>query len=169
VAHTSCCTLNELLNNPSSSNLYRLSDVFTTHGILPGGGISIEKVPLGETIRQIEFVDDPTVSTAAHPVYALLVSREIDVDQSHLNDDGLTPEQRQEIKHEKDKKKMAKQVEADLGGFDVDQEWVEEIERDECFEIEKRYGGSPPLSHSKFEVWVSVLVLMDFCVNLTTS
>lgn len=85
--------------------------------------MSIEKIPLGVTVRQIEYVDDPTVSTAAHPVYALLISREVDVDQSHLIDDGLTVEQRKEIKDEKDNKRMAKQVEADLGGFDVDQEW----------------------------------------------
>lgn len=120
--------------------------------------MSIEKIPLGVTVRQIEYVDDPTVSTAAHPVYALLISREVDVDQSHLIDDGLTAEHRKGIKDEKDNKRMAKQVEADLGGFDVDQEWVEEIEREECFEIEKRYGGAPPIPQSKYEVWVSVLV-----------
>jgi cleavage and polyadenylation specificity factor subunit 1 len=132
--------------------------------------MSIEKIPLGVTVRQIEYVDDPTVSTAAHPVYALLISREVDVDQSHLIDDGLTAEQRKEIKDEKDNKRMAKQVEADLGGFDVDQEWVEEIEREECFEIEKRYGGAPPIPQSKYEVWVSVLVpiahsLLDITSN----
>ena len=75
----------------------------TTHGILPGCGISIEKIPLGIKVRHIEYVDDLTVSTATHPVYALLMSREVDVDQSHLIDDGLTPEHRKEIKDEKEK------------------------------------------------------------------
>ena len=87
----------------------------------------MEKILLGVTVREIHYVDDPAISTASHPVYALLVSREIDVNQSALMDDGLTPEQRQEVKNEKEHKRMAKQVEADLGGFDVEQEWVEEI------------------------------------------
>jgi cleavage and polyadenylation specificity factor subunit 1 len=129
--------------------------VFTPRGLMPGGGMSVEKILLGVTVREIHYVDDPAISTASHPVYALLVSREIDVNQSALMDDGLTPEQRQEVKNEKEHKRMAKQVEADLGGFDVEQEWVEEIERDDCFEIEKRYGGAPPMPQSKYEVWVS--------------
>jgi len=141
---------------PSNSvSPHRLSDVFTTHGLLPGGGLSVKKIPLGVTVRQIEYVSDPAVSTPAHPVYALLISRELDSDLSHLNDDGLSPEQRQEAKEEKERRRRAKQVEADLGGFDMEQEWVEEIERDDCFEIEKRYGGAPPIPKSVYEVWVS--------------
>ncbi len=109
-------------------------------------------------MRQIQFIKDISVSTPSHPVYALLVSREIQSDQSHLADDALTAEAKQAIKDERDKKKMAKQVEADLGGFDIENEWVEEIEREECFEIEKRYGGSPPISTSLYEIWVSLAI-----------
>ena len=49
---------------------------------------------------------------------------------------------------------MQKQVEADLGGFDIEQEWVEEIERENCFEIEKRFGGAPPIIGKTYEIWV---------------
>lgn len=122
--------------------------------------MSVEKIPLGVTVREIHYVDDPTISTTSHPVYALLVSREMDIDQSALMDDGLTPEQRQEMKEEKEKKLMAKQVEADLGGFDIEQEWVDEIERENCFEIEKRYGGAPSIPQSRYEVWVRVFIII---------
>ena len=138
-----------------SQFIHRLSDVFTKHGLLPGGGISVEKIPLGVTVRHIHHIDDPAISTASHPVYALLISREVQIDQTALIDDGLTSTQRQEMKDEKERKRMAKQVEADLGGFDVEQEWVEEIEREDCFEVEKRYGGAPPIPQSMYEVWVS--------------
>lgn len=133
----------------------RLSDVFVPNGLLPGGGVCVQKIPLGVTVRQIHYVSDPSISIPSHPVYVLLVSREIQADQSHLNDDGLSFEEKQEIKEERERKKMAKQVEADLGGFDADNELVEEIDREECFEIEKRYGGCPPISKSVYEVWVS--------------
>ncbi len=129
--------------------------MFTSRGLLPGGGMSVQKIPLGVTVREIHYIDDPAISTIDHPVYALLVSKEVEIDQSTLMDDGLTPEQRQEINDEREKKRLAKQVEADLGGFDVEQEWVEEIERENCFEIEKRYGGVPAIPQSQYEVWVS--------------
>lgn len=94
------------------------------------------------------------MSSASHPLYALLISREIECDQSHLNDDGLTPLERDMLKKKKEEEKMQKQVEADLGGFDVEQEWVEEIERDNCFELEKRFGGAPPSVKRTYEIWV---------------
>lgn len=117
----------------------------------------VEKIPLGVTVREIEYIEDPAISSAAHPVYALLISKEVENDLGHLNDDGLSPEEREEMKEEKEKNMLAKQVEADLGGFEIDQEWVEEIDRDDCFEIEKRYGGCPSNPQSKYEVWVSCL------------
>jgi cleavage and polyadenylation specificity factor subunit 1 len=132
----------------------RLSDVFTTHGILTGKGACIEKIPLGVTVRRIEYIDDPSVSNSAHPVFAILVSREVDVVQTNLNDDGLSEQQRYELKEQKERKKMEKQVEADLGGFDVEHEWVEQIDRDDCFDVEKRYGGAPPIPQSRYELWV---------------
>ena len=132
----------------------RLSDIFMPFGLLPGGGHFIQKIPLGVTVRHIQYINDPLVSSPAHPVYALLISREVESDQSHLNDDGLTFAERELIQKRKEDEKMQKQVEADLGGFDVEQEWVEEIERENCFEIEKRYGGAPPIHTKTYEIWV---------------
>ena len=81
--HVSCCR--------EVPNTQRFTDVFTTYGILPGGGISIEKIPLGVTAHQIEHVDDPTVSTAAHPVYTLLNRGKLTMFiVIYLIDDGLT-------------------------------------------------------------------------------
>ena len=86
------------------------------------------------------------MSSVARPLYAALVSREVEAEQGALNDDGLTREERQRMKAEKDKERTARQVEADLGGFDVEQEWVEEIERDDYFKVDittttSRNGG----------------------------
>lgn len=131
-----------------------LSDIFSPHGLLPGGGVSMQKIPLGVTVRKIDYIDDPLVSSQSHPIYALLISREIEEEQSVLYKDGLTEEEKTAMKEEKERKLLQKQVEADLGGFEVDQEWVEEIERDNCFEVEKRYGGAPPMPKSVFEVWL---------------
>lgn len=101
-----------------------------------------------------QFIDDASISTTSRPMYALLVSREIEADQSYLNDDGLSPEERQRIKDEKEAAKTKKQVEADLGGFDIEQEWVEEIEREDCFEIDLGLGMAPPIPTRKYEVWL---------------
>lgn len=122
--------------------------------MLPGGGLCVQKVPLGVTVRQIKFIDDASVSTISHPLYALLISKETECDQSHLNDDGLTTEERRGAKDEKEREKTRRQVEADLGGFEVEQEWVEEIEREDCFEVEKKYGGAPPIPGRVYEIWV---------------
>lgn len=131
-----------------------LSDIFAPLGLFPGGGLCIQKVPFGVTVRQVQFIDDASVSSAARPLYALLISREIEVDQGLLDDDGLGPEERQKIKDEKAKEKTLRQVEADLGGFDVEQEWVEEIERDNYFEVDTTLGRAPPLPKRVFEVWL---------------
>ncbi len=109
---------------------------------------------MGVTVHEIEYIHDRGVSSVSHPLYALLVSREVDADQSHLNDDGLTIQEREEKRKQKEDEKMQRQVEADLGGFDVEQEWVEEIERENCFEIEKKYGGAPPIASKTYEIWV---------------
>jgi len=150
-------TLHERIGRVGSQRLTLfsgLSDVFSPHGILPGGGVCIQKVPLGVTVRKVIFIDDVSISSTSHPIYVLLVSREIESDQSHLNDDGLTPEERATEKDAKEKEKLRRQVEADLGGFDVEQEWVEEIEREDCFEIDKRYGGAPTISSRVYEIWL---------------
>jgi cleavage and polyadenylation specificity factor subunit 1 len=71
-----------------------------------------------------------------------------------LNDDGLAAEERQRLKDEKESAKIKRQVEADLGGFDIEQEWVEEIEREDCFKVEKDFGGAPPIPKRVYSVWV---------------
>jgi len=85
----------------------------------------------------------------------MLVSHEIEDDQSDLNDDGLSPEERQRIKDMKEAARVRKQVEADLGGFDVEQEWVEEIEREDCFAIDPGLGLAPPIPTRKYELWLA--------------
>lgn len=156
-SHSGFITVHERIGRVGSQRLTLcngLSDVFTTHGILTGKGTCVEKIPLGVTVRRIEYIDDPSISNVAHPIFAMLVSREVDVVQSNLINDGLTEQQRNQLKEEKERQKMAKQVEADLGGFDIEHEWVEQIERDDCFEIEKRYGGAPSIPQSRYELWV---------------
>jgi len=150
-------TLHERIGRIGSQRLTLysgLDDVFSPHGVLPGGGICVQKVPLGVTVRHIEFIDDASVSTSSRPIYVMLISREIEADQSYLNDDGLSPEERQRIKEEKEAARIKKQVEADLGGFDIEQEWVEEIEREDCFEVDRNLGFAPLIPQRKYEVWL---------------
>jgi cleavage and polyadenylation specificity factor subunit 1 len=117
-------------------------------------GFFVEKIPLGVTVRAVCFIDDESVSSHDHPVYAMLVSRELEVDQSSLNSDGLTPEERQNLEEAKLAEKIKKQVEADLSGFDLDSEWVEEIERENCFRIDERLGGAPPIQNEAYSLWI---------------
>jgi cleavage and polyadenylation specificity factor subunit 1 len=128
--------------------------MFQAEGLLPGGGLCLEKIPLGVTVRRIQFIDDVSVSSRGRCLYAVLVSRELEVDMSSLNDDGMSEEERQRIEQEKEAAKIKRQVEADLGGFDVEQEWVEEIEREDCFQIDKELGGAPPIPQSAYALWV---------------
>jgi len=130
-----------------------LWDVFAPHGLLPGG-CSVQKVPLGVTVRHIEFIDDASISTTSRPVYAMIVSHEIEGDQSYMNDDGLSDEERQRLRDETDAAKVRKQVEADLGGFDMEQEWVEEIEREDCFTVDSKLGLAPTIPSRKYELWI---------------
>lgn len=131
-----------------------MSNLLSPQGLFPGGGLCLEKIPLGVTVRSIKFIDDSSISSGAHPLYAVLISREIEADQSGLNDDGLTPEERRRKKESEDAEKTKRQVEADLGGFDLDQEWVEEIEREDCFEVEMSLGGAPPIQKRAYALWV---------------
>lgn len=150
-------TLHERVGRIGSQRLtvfQGLSNAFSSHGILPGSGYCVEKVTLGITVRKIQFIDDATISTGNHPLYAMLVSKEIEADQRYLNDDGLTPEERMRIENEKEAAKIKRQVEADLGGFDVESEWVEEIERENCFQIDPKLGGAPPIKKEKYSIWI---------------
>ena len=114
----------------------------------------LTKIPLGVTVRHIEYLDFSNLSTNTEPLYLLLISRAFEIDQSSLSDDGLTTEQRQQKKEEREKEKIRRQVEADLGGFDVEQEWVEEIERDDIFEVDSDLGGAPKIQVEKHELWL---------------
>lgn len=114
----------------------------------------LEKIPLGVTVRSMKFIDDSSVSSGAHPLYAVLISREIEADQSRLNDDGLSTEEKQRKKETEDAEKVKRQVEADLGGFDLEQEWVEEIERENCFVVDMSLGGAPPIQKRAYALWV---------------
>lgn len=131
-----------------------LGDALSESGFLPGGGLYACKIPLGVTVRQVSFINDDATALNGHPLYAMIVSRHTEQDQSDLFDDGLTPEERQKIQEEREAVKTRRQVEADLGGFDVEQEWVEEIERDDVFEINKNLGGAPSISKEHHEVWL---------------
>ena len=151
-------TLHERVGRVGSQRLTLLkglSEVFASHGLLTGnGGLCVEKIPLGVTVRRIEFIDDTETSSGDHPLYAVLVSREIEADQSSWNSDGLTEEERKRQMEEKEAAKIKRQVEADLGGFDVDSEWVEEIEREDCFRIDQDLGGAPPVRKQAFSLWI---------------
>ncbi|CAB9502941.1 and polyadenylation specificity factor subunit 1 [Seminavis robusta] len=131
-----------------------ISPIFQRDGLLPGGGFLFEKIKLGVTVRRIEYIADSPVASGGSCLYAVLVSRELDADSSNLNDDGITQEERERIAQEKEKAKIQRQVEADLGGFDVEQEWVEEIEREDCFRIDKELGGAPPLTRTAYSLWI---------------
>jgi cleavage and polyadenylation specificity factor subunit 1 len=135
-------------------NFQRISNILSPHGIFPGGGLCVEKIPLGVTVRAIQFIDDPSVSSGAHPLYVVLISREIESDQSHLNDDGLTLEEKWQTKAADEAERIRRQVEADLGGFDLEQEWVEEIEREDCFAVNFSLGGAPPIQKRAYALWV---------------
>jgi hypothetical protein len=131
-----------------------LSPVFDTNSILPGSGLCVEKISFGVTVRRIQFIEDESSSSGEHPLYAVLVSRELEIDQSELNTDGLTDEERKRIEAEKEAVKIQRQVEADLGGFDLESEWVEEIERENIFKIDMGLGGAPPVHKSIFSLWI---------------
>lgn len=120
----------------------------------PGGGFGITKIPFDVSVRKIIFLDDVALSSLAHPLFVFIVSRELYDDQSNLNDDGLTLEERKRIKDEREAEKTRRQVEADLGGFDMEQEWVEEIEREDYFEIKIQLGGAPPTPKEMYEIWL---------------
>lgn len=135
------------------NKLASLLNFSTAHGLIPGGGFFIEKIPMGVTVRGIRFIDYPDVC-GTQPLYAILVSREIEEDLSNLNDDGLTDEERAQITEDKESAKIKRQVEADLGGFDMEQEWVEEIQRENCFKVDTDLGGAPPMGRSAYSMWI---------------
>lgn len=150
-------TLHERIGRVGSQRLTifkGVSNFFTPLGLIPGGGYCVEKIPMGVTVHRVLFINDAKVSTKEHPLYTVLISREVEADQSNLNDDGLSAEERQRIKDEKQDAKIKRQVEADLGGFDMEQEWVEEIEREDCFDVDSTLGGAPPIRKSAYSLWI---------------
>ena len=150
-------TLHERVGKVGSQRitLFRgLSTAFENPSIISGSGTFIEKVPMGVTIRHIEFIDDPSVSSGSHPLYVVLVSKEFEADQSEWNTDALAAEERRALEEEKEQAMIQKQVEADLGGFDIHSEWVEEIERENCFGVDLDLGGAPPVRNSAYSLWL---------------
>lgn len=127
-----------------------LLDLSSSHGLIPGGGIFVQKIPLGVTVRHIQLIE----GTDSKPLYAVVISRENESDLSRLNADGLSPEERRRIAEEKENAMIKRQVEADLGGFDMEQEWVEEIEREDCFKVDTKLGGAPPIASSTHSLWI---------------
>jgi len=123
-------------------------------GVFMGCGLSFERRVLGVTVRQIEFIEDAEVSNGSRPLYAFLVSREVDADQSSWNSDGLSNVDRDELKKKKEEEMLRRQVEADLGGFDMQSEWVEEIEREDCFGIDVTLGGAPCAPQPSYSIWI---------------
>lgn len=128
--------------------------MFQTDGFCPGGGYCLEKIPLGVTVRRIQFIDDTSSVSGDQCLYAVLVSREIEADMSHLNDDGMTDAEREKQESEKEQAQIMRQVEADLGGFDIEQEWVSDIEREDCFYVNKELGGAPPTPQMSYSLWI---------------
>jgi cleavage and polyadenylation specificity factor subunit 1 len=151
-------TVHERIGRVGSQRLtvYKgLSSISSPDTFFPGGGSCVTKVPFGVTVRRIIFLEDVTISSLAFPLFVMIISRDFEASQSHLNDDGLTPEERNKIKAEKEAEKTRRQVEADLAGVDhIEQEWVEEIERDDYFEVKIHLGGAPPIPKSTYEVWL---------------
>ncbi|VEU41818.1 unnamed protein product [Pseudo-nitzschia multistriata] len=150
-------TLHERVGRVGSQRMTLFDGILnlaSKNSLLPGGGMFVEKIPFGVTVRKIQFIDDDHASTGSRPLYAVLVSREYEADLSELNDDGMTDEERQRLAEEKESAKIQRQVEADLGGFDVEQEWVEEIERENCFKINRNLGGAPPVPSSAYSLWI---------------
>ena len=89
---------------------------------------------MGVTVKRLEYFDH-SMAAKGHPVYAMIVSHEIEEDQSDLNHDGLTPEERRIAEEEKEAERTKRQVEADLGGYDIDDNEIEDV-----FDIDKSYG-----------------------------
>jgi len=150
-------TLHERVGRVGSQRMTLFNDILnlaSPHSLLPGGGFFVEKIPFGVSVRKIEFIDDGHEQTSKHPLYAVLVSREVEEDATNLNDDGLTDEERQAIADEKEKRRIERQVEADLGGFEIEQDWVEEIERENCFRVETSLGGASTIQRSVFSLWI---------------
>lgn len=146
-------TIHERLGRSGSQRLSMwngLRDVFETKkGFLPGGGYFGRKVQLGVTVNRIEYINDESLASSGHPLYVMLISYETKKDQADLNDDGLTDEERKQIQDEKVAEKTKRQVEADLGGYDI-----EDFEREDAFKIERKYGEAPPIQSEKHELWL---------------
>ncbi|GKY93126.1 hypothetical protein MPSEU_000280800 [Mayamaea pseudoterrestris] len=151
-------TLHERVGRVGSQRItafHGLSPAFQSQGLLVGNSSYLaEKILLGVTVRAVCFIDDDTISSPDRPIYAMLVSRELEVDQLDIDNDGVSPEEKERIQEEKQAAKIQKQVEADLGGFDLETEWVEEIEREDCFAISDTLGGAPPLVTEAYSLWI---------------
>ena len=157
-------TIHERVGRVGSQRLTLFRGIFPPESkstVIPGGGFLVEKVHMGVTVRKVVYLppesSSSTSATEDKPtpqLYALLVSQEEETDQSKLNHDGLTDEERAQVQAEKEAARIKKQVEADLGGFDIESEWVEEIERMDRLEVNTEIGGAPPIHQSIYSLWI---------------
>jgi hypothetical protein len=123
--------------------------------MLAGGGMHVKKIPLGVTVRKIVFLDESAISTNHHPVYALIVSMDEEVDNSAMDDDGLTMQERDEKKIQEANHRLDRLVDADLKGHEHDfHEWVETIDREDFLDNKKELGLTPPGVRTKYQVWL---------------
>jgi hypothetical protein len=79
------------------------------------GGHTINTNTTAFIHHPFQFINNASISSSSCPIYAMLVSCEIEGDHSYLNDDGLSPDKQQRGKDEKEAAMVRKQVEADLG------------------------------------------------------
>jgi len=132
-----------------------LGDVLEGSGYLAGGGLHIKKIPLGVTVRKITFIDEPTISTNHHPVYALIVSIDEVLDMSENDDDGMTEAERDDWKVEKCAARMETLVESDLKGHEHDfRDYVEEFRTEDFLDCKKEYGLTPHNVRTTYQVWL---------------
>ena len=109
---------------------HNLDDVLQVSGLLPGGGLCAKKVELGVSVIKCEFVSDPGISSAEHPLYVLLVCNDRVKDMSMRNNENLLNESEEERvvrKREKHSNRLEREVDGDMQGHDNDIAWMKEL------------------------------------------
>ena len=130
-----------------------LDEILKGNGYITSG-VHVRKVPLGVTVRKIEYLDHEA-STNRRPLYVLLVSVDEEVDMSGHDDDGLTDQERYEARLDKNRQVLEDQINSDLKGHDDEfQDWVEEYRRTDYLELNSYLGRCPNYTETKHEVWL---------------
>ena len=149
-------TVHERLGNSQKITVWGgLDEVLTGCGYLAGGGMHAKKIPLGVTVKKMCYVDHPDVSTPQHPIYVFLVATETRVDQSKFDDDGLTSQERYELRLEEARVNLERKINHDLRGHEYEfHEWVEVIKHEDFLEIDHKLGRCPPFVKERNEIWL---------------